>query len=78
MNYFSEVFLPRPSTLLIRSQNSWLGWQQQLGLKLIPDLKWNTYIIAKDAGKMAGSLYRSSKYLIHRSILLLLQEPAQT
>lgn len=38
-------------------------------MQLNPDFKWKSYIqqIAKDAGKVVGSLYGSSKYLIPRA-----------
>ena len=44
-----------------------------LGLKITPDLKWNEYIreVAKVAGKMVGSLFRSRKYLTPASMLYL-------
>ena len=44
-----------------------------LGLTFTPDLKWNTYIksVAKVAGKMVGSLYRSRRYLTADAILYL-------
>ena len=44
-----------------------------LGLTITPDLKWNTYIksIAKAAGKMVVSFYRSSRYLTADAILYL-------
>ena len=44
-----------------------------LGLKFIPDLRWNTYIrsSAKSAGKMVGSFYRSRKYLTPEAMLYL-------
>ena len=44
-----------------------------LGLKFTPDLRWNCYIrsVAKSAGKMVGSFYRSRKYLTPDAILYL-------
>lgn len=42
-------------------------------LRLTPDLKRNSYILTidKDAGKIVGSLCRSSKYLVAPAILYL-------
>merc|ERR1712148_109025 len=44
-----------------------------LGLKLTPDLKWNSYIlsVAMETGKMVGSFFRSKKYLTPAAILYL-------
>ena len=47
--------------------------ERLLGLKLTPDLKWNSYIlsVAKEAGRMVGSFYRSKKFLTPAAILYL-------
>ena len=47
--------------------------ERLLGLKLTSDLKWNSYIlsVAKEAGKMVGSFFRSKKYLTPAAILYL-------
>ena len=44
-----------------------------LGMMFTPDLRWNTYIqsVAKSAGKMVGSFYRSRKYLTPEAIIYL-------
>ena len=44
-----------------------------LGLKLTPDLKWNSYIlsVAKETGKMVGSFFTSKKFLTPEAILYL-------
>ena len=49
------------------------SFDRLLGLKITPDLKWNEYIgeVAKVAGKMVGSLFRSRTYLSPASILYL-------
>ena len=49
------------------------SFDRLLGLKITPDLKWNEYIgeVAKVAGKMVGSLFRSRRYLSPASILYL-------
>ena len=44
-----------------------------LGLKITPDLKWNSYItsVSTRAGKMVGSFYRSREYFTQSAILYL-------
>ena len=47
--------------------------ERLLGLKLTPDLKWNSYIqsVAMETGRMVGSFFRSKKYLTLSAILYL-------
>ena len=46
---------------------------QLLGLKFTPDLKWDYYIssVAKGTARMAGSFYRSRKFLTSKALLYL-------
>ena len=66
-----------PSFCPIQMDNSVLEeapcFERFLGLKLTPDLKWNSYIlsVAKEAGKMVGSFFRTRKYLTPAAILYL-------
>lgn len=65
-----RTFTSRDERIL--PQGSPVLWAPNWG-KLNPDFKWNSYIrpIAKDARKIVGSLYRSSKYLTAPVILYL-------
>ena len=47
--------------------------ERLLGLKLTPDLRWNSYILSvvKEASKMVGSFFRSKRFLTPAAILYL-------
>ena len=66
-----------PSFNLVHMDSSFLEeapcLERLLGLKLTPDLKWNSYIlsVAMETGKMVGSFFRSKKYLTPAAILYL-------